>query len=184
MKRTPLKRYTPLSSGTRLKTSTLIPKPTARAKKMQFKKLIIEQYGLPSIECSRYGTAKKPTRSDILKGMLWTVFSRYIRQRDAGVCISCGMKKAYEELQAGHFAPAGGNDIELCFDEKNVNGECATCNAAFDGWHLVPMRRNLVMKYGEAVVLDIERRKDQKKAIKWDEAVYVQKILYYHNQLK
>lgn len=184
MKSTPLKRYTPLKSGGLLKRSSLKPKKTQRAKKMELKRLIIEQYGLPSIKCSRWGTAKSPSRKDILKGMLWTVFGQYIRQRDAGVCISCNMYKMYEELQAGHFAPVGGNDIELCFDEQNVNGECSTCNADFDGWHLVPMRRNLVRKYGEEAVLAIEKRREQKRVIIWDEAVYVEKIFYYYQKLK
>lgn len=184
MKRTPLNRYTPLKSGGRINRSPLKPKKTQRAKKMELKRTIIEQYGLPSLDCSRWGKAKAPTRQDILKGMLWTVFARYIRQRDAGHCISCGFPKMYEELQAGHFAPVGGNDIELCFDEQNVNGECATCNADFDGWHLVPMRRNLVLKYGEEAVLKIEQRKNAKRAIKWDEAVYVEKIFYYYQKLK
>jgi len=181
MKRTPLLRKTPLkSSGIKAPAK----KKTQRAKKMLLKKTIIEQYGLPSILCSRWGTAKSPSRSDILKGMLWNVFARYIRQRDAGICITCGSYKTFEELQAGHFAPVGDSDIELCFDEKNVNGECSTCNANFDGWHLVPMKRNLISKYGEKTVLDIERKRESKRVIKWDESVFVEKIFYYHQKLR
>ena len=151
---------------------------------MEAKRLLIEQYGLPSVPCSRWGESKSFTRTELLRGMLWYVFSRYIRQRDAGRCISCGRQKSFEELQAGHFAPVGGNDTELCFDEKNVNGECAECNAGWDNWHLVPMKRNLIIKYGEEAVLDIERRKEMKRAVKWDESVYVTKILFYHSKLK
>jgi hypothetical protein len=151
---------------------------------MELKKLIIETYKLPQLDCSRWGGAKKPSRTDILKGMLWFVFSKYIRQRDQGRCISCGNQKTYEELQAGHFAPAGGNDLELCFDEKNVNGECYTCNADFDGWHLIPMRRNLIAKYGLAAVENIEKLRGYKRCIKWEEKDYVNKILYYHNKLR
>lgn len=167
MKRTPLRRVSP-------------NKKSSRAQKMQLKKDVIEQYQLPNIECKRWGTAKKPSRTDILRGMLWTVFSMYIRLRDAGTCISCGRTKTFLELQAGHFVPVGGNDVELCFDEKNVNGECAACNADFDGWHLIPMRKNLVAKYGEDEVCELENRKAQKRAIKWEEKEYVDRIKHYY----
>ncbi len=157
-------------------------KKTQRAKKMALRKEIIKQYNLPNILCSRYGEGKNPTRTDILKGILWGVFAKWIRTRDIGVCISCGKFKTYEELQAGHFIPAGGNDVTLCFDEKNVNGECEGCNA-FDSFHLVPMRKNLIKKYGIELVESLEERKDKKLAIKLDESWYVEKILYYHRNL-
>lgn len=184
MKRTPLLRKTPLKSGGRIKSRSSKPKKSPRAKKMELKRVLREQYNLPQIDNTRWGTAKAPTRSDILRGMLWTVFARYIRHRDAGRCITCNAFKTYWELQAGHFAPVGGNDIELCFDEQNVNGECPTCNADFDGWHLIPMRRNLVVKYGEEAVRNIEKRREAKQAIKWEEGEYVKRIIYYHSQLK
>jgi len=161
-------------------------KKTQRAKKIELRKQIIAQYELTNIRCSRWGTAKKPTRTDILKGMLWTVFSQYIRQRDEGICISCGERKTYSELQAGHFAPAGGNDLELCFSEFNVNGECAQCNADFkgNGWHLILMRVNMITKYGIDVLLEIERLQGMKRSFKWDEIEYVQRIKYYSEKLK
>jgi hypothetical protein len=161
------------------------PKKSPRAKKMELKKEIIEQYGLPKIPCSRWGINKTFTRQDILKGMLWYVFSRWVRRRDNGMCIACGLPKTYEELQAGHFAPVGGNDLELCFDELNVNGECETCNADFEGggWHLVLMKPNLVKKWGQVEVDRIEQLKSMKRATKWDESVYVEKIKYYYQSL-
>lgn len=160
------------------------PKKSPRAKKMELKREIIEQYGLPMLPCSRYGMGKAPTRQDVLKGMLWHIFSLFIRLRDRDLpCIACGLMK--ENKQAGHFAPAGGNDLELCFDEKNVNGECSECNADFggDGWHLIQMRRNLLGKYGGGVVIGIETLKSQKRAVKWEEYIYVEKIKYYFNKV-
>ena len=154
------------------------PKKTPRAKKMALKKEIIETYSLPNLLCQRYGTTKGATRQDILKGMLWNVFSSYIRYRDAGKCISCAKPKTYEELQAGHFAPAGGNNIELLFMEENVNGECEPCNA-FDQFHLVRMRPNLINKWGEEKVVMIEKFEASKISTKWVEYKYVEKIKYY-----
>lgn len=186
MKRTALKRKTPLIAKTWMKTKSSKPKPkkTARMKKMEMKKLIIQQWELPNLPCSRYGEAKSFTRHELFKGMLWHVFSRYIRLRDAGKCISCGQYKTYSELQAGHFAAAGGSDIELCFDEKNVNGECSTCNADFDGWHLVPMKTNLIAKYGMNAVEQIEQIKGMKRSIKWEEEEFVQRIHHYYAKVK
>lgn len=192
MKKTPIKRgkTTLKRSGFKrayLRTknpakSTTGPKKgirkTQRAKKMELKREVIESWGLPSIPCNRWGTAKKPTRTDILKGMLWTVFSAYIRKRDAHLpCISCSEK--FDVKQAGHFVPVGGNDLELCFDEKNVNGECEGCNA-YDPFHLVPMRRNLIIKYDLETVENLERLRSQKRAIKWEEGEYAKRILHYH----
>jgi hypothetical protein len=151
---------------------------TKRAKKMLLKRTILEQYNLPSIPCSRWGLGKSPTRTDLLKGMLWSVFAKHIRRRDQGRCISCGNVRSYEELQGGHYIPVGGNDLELCFSEHNVNGECENCNA-FDSFHLVPMRKNLILKYGEDVVEHLEELQSQKRAIKWGEAQYVELINKY-----
>lgn len=89
----------------------------------------------------------------------------------------------YEELQAGHYAPVGGGDLELCFDEKNVNGECESCNA-FDQMHLVFMRKNLIVKWGIDEVERIDTQRGMLKVIKWEEIDYVDKIHYYYNKLK
>lgn len=173
----------PMKSTPLARVSKNKPKKSARAKKMELKRTIIEQYSLPMLPCSRYGLGKAPTRTDILKGMLWHIFSKFIRLRDKKLpCISCGTM--CDELQAGHYAPVGGNDISLCFDEQNVNGECPTCNADFEGggWHLVGMRKNLIAKYGLEVIETIDVRKSQKLAVKWDEQIYVDKIKYYYVQ--
>lgn len=161
------------------------PKKSKRSIKMALKRLICEQYGLPSLPCKRWGEGKSPTRYDILKGMLWHIFSLYIRLRDKDEpCISCGLMK--EGKQAGHFAPAGGNDLELCFSEDNVNGECAECNGDFrgTGWHLIQMRPNLIRKIGEEKVLQIERQESQRRVIKWEEQVLADKIKFYYKEVE
>lgn len=172
MRRTPLARK-----------SSRKPTKTNRARKMMIKREMILQYDLPNVECRRWGTGKGATRTDILRGILWNIFSRYIRQRDEGICISCNHPKIFEELQAGHYAPVGDTSVELWFDEKNVNGECNYCNA-FDLFHLVPMRVNLTKKYGDSAVIEIERIKAMKSTVKWEESDYVQRIHYYQDKLK
>lgn len=157
----------------------LKPKKSTRAKKMGQKKALCEKYGLPIIPCSRWGTAKRPTDTDLLRGMLWTVFSKYIRKRDADKpCISCG--KTVEVKQAGHYLPVGNSSVGTWFDEMNVSGECEPCNG-FDTFHLVPMRKNLIKIYGEEAIEQLETRKNQ--AIKLPEIWYVDKIKYYQGLL-
>lgn len=52
---------------------------------------------------------KKPSVAK-LKKKLWTLFSEYIRRLyshdDICECVTCGVKKHWKELQAGHFIPA------------------------------------------------------------------------------
>lgn len=51
------------------------------------------------------------------------VFSKYIRLRDGGVCITCpdGIGN-----QAGHFQSRRFNSTR--YDQENVNGQCSVCN--------------------------------------------------------
>lgn len=160
----------PLGASKRKKTVK-----STRAKKMGQKRAILEKYNLPQIPCSRWGTAKRPTDTDLLRGMLWTVFSKYIRNRDKEKpCISCS--KLVEIKQAGHYLPVGNSSVGTWFDEMNVAGECEPCNG-FDTFHLVPMRKNLIKIYGEEAIEQLEARKNQ--AVKLDEIWYVDKIRYY-----
>ena len=159
------------------------PKKTKRQKKMAMKRELIEQYELPNLECKSWGTTKGATRTDILRGMLWNVFSKFIRQRDKGKCISCGKIKTYEQLQAGHYIPVGGSSVDFWFSEVNVNGECEPCNA-WDSFHLIPMRSNLIKKYGRQIVESIERKKQQMLSVKWEESEYVQRIKVYYEKLE
>lgn len=170
------------------KRSKLAPKPkkkqkgsqTARAKKMAAKRKLCEQYDLPNIPCSRWGTAKTFTRTDLLRGMAWTVFSKYIRERDLGKpCITCSQPLQMGFIQAGHYVPVGGNSIATHFLEDNVNGECPTCNGDFNDWHLVPMRKNMVKRYGEERVEELDAMAGKKDSTKYEEQYFVDLIRKY-----
>lgn len=161
------------------KTSQKGKSSSSRAKKQEMKRKLCEQYDLPILPCSRWGTGKAPTRTDLLKGMLWTVFSAYIRNRDYSKdCITCN-QPLLGNLQAGHYVPVGNSSIALWFREDNVHGEHPTCNADFQGWHLVPMRKNLVRLYGEERVAELDALAGKKDTVKWDEPVFVEKIKHY-----
>jgi hypothetical protein len=152
---------------------------TTRAKKMGQKRALLEKYGLPSIPCSRWGTAKKPTNTDLLRGMLWYVFSKYIRERDAHKnCITCGLPLA-GDIQAGHYVPVGDSSVSMWFREDNVHGEHANCNANWNDWHLVPMRKNMVRLYGEEHINHMDSYAGRKDSDKWEESDYVDLIKKY-----
>jgi hypothetical protein len=54
------------------------------------------------------------------------IFSQYIRQRDFGVCCTCGKLFNWKEGDAGHYI----NRIHLGtrFDEHNCHFQCVACN--------------------------------------------------------
>jgi len=88
------------------------------------------------------------------------VFNRWIRERDCnwGIseCISCGIYRYYEDIQAGHYMPS--TYSELRFNELNVNSECARCNCG-DDKHLIGYRTNLIKKIGLEKVEWLESHK-------------------------
>jgi len=73
-----------------------------------------------------------------LRGVLWYVFSQYIRERDKHLpCINCNLMKP--DRHAGHYIPTGQCGWDgLVFHEMNVHSECSSCN----------MRDKRKLKYG------------------------------------
>lgn len=153
--RTPLKAKTGLSRGTGFKRKA----PVKKAKRGNFSELA-RAYGLDEGAVKR-GPKGLRYRSPVEKGICWYWFARYVRARDwtgYGRCISCDKRKTYEQLQAGHFVPAGDCGTTLLMDERNVNGECNDCNA-FDAMHLRGYERNLDIRYGSGTGETLVARK-------------------------
>jgi len=95
-----------------------------------------------------------------------TEFQRYIRKRDAELpCISCGTMTT-DLWDGGHFKKA-----ELysgvIFDEMNCHKQCRKCNR-FLGGNELNFREGLVVRYGEAYVLEIEQRAAQLRVYKYN----------------
>lgn len=95
-----------------------------------------------------------------------TVFSRYIRLRDAmpsGMfrCISCGKIKPIEQADCGHFHSR--THMGTRFDEDNCHAECRYCNR-FSADHIIGYRENLIKKIGEQrfMLLDIKAHETKK----------------------
>jgi hypothetical protein len=109
----------------------------------------------------QYKTTKKG-RYKGYKSKFWDIFSDFIRLRDFlkyGTCITCGKKFATwnDGSQAGHFLAAGNCGFSLLFDEMNINSECSYDNA-FNKNHQITMRENMVTRYGEKYVTELEER--------------------------
>ena len=108
--------------------------------------------------------------------------NEYIRLRDAGKpCISCGKVTT---LQAGHYWPVGGYD-GLRFNELNINGECAYCNA-WDKAHLIGYRKNLIKKIGlESVeALDARAEDYRRNGYKFTRSELLEIYNYYCEKIK
>jgi hypothetical protein len=73
-------------------------------------------------------------------------------------CITCGVRKYYKELQAGHFIPGRHNAI--LFDERGVHPQCFHCNmsVAVGGLNGNPRKYDAFMRktYGDGVVAELD----------------------------
>lgn len=96
----------------------------------------------------------KVLNGQVLKKKLWKVFSEYIRQRDKGICISCGKIDDWKNTDAGHYIPKTAG-LAVYFDEKNVNAQCTGCNRFRHG-NLSQYALALRRKYGETILEELE----------------------------
>lgn len=127
---------------------------------------------------------KKAPSLSTLTDKLDTVFSKYIRLRDAmpnGMfrCISCGKIKPLEQADCGHFHSR--RHMSTRFDEDNCHAECRACNR-FSADHLIGYRENLIKKIGSQryILLEVKAR-DCKK---WSHFELEQLIKYYRARIE
>lgn len=119
------------------------------------------------------------------KQKLWTIFSLYIRLRDADQngfckCISCGSVHKFNDCDAGHFIPKNkGNSVY--FLEENVHAQCRHCNSFLHG-NLYFYGKALESKIGERALKMLEIK--SKQILKYSEADYLKMISYYKEKVK
>jgi len=115
-----------------------------------------------------------------LKRILWEkYFSPYIRQRDSGVCFTCGIKKDWKKMHSGHFIPKGSySDTE--FDEINVHCQCPKCNT-FKHGNLTEYTIKMIEKYGRKKVDELRQRRNKVK--RWKVEELEELITHYSNEL-
>ena len=68
-----------------------------------------------------------------LHNKVWKLMSEYVRLKGAdqfgfNTCYTCGAKKHYKELHAGHY-----KHDKLDFDERNLKPQCVKCNKYYSG---------------------------------------------------
>jgi len=118
-----------------------------------------------------------------LKKKLDTVFSLYIRLRDAdqkGICecITCGERKHFRQMHAGHFLSR--RYLATRWDEMNVAAQCPSCNLYHQG-RQYEFSKALKLIRGEEV--PDQMLEQSKKKIKMDTHKYRELIEYYEAQI-
>lgn len=116
--------------------------------------------------------AKKAKSISKLKKDLWTVFSKWIKERDNWTCFTCHRKGKGSGMHAGHFISKSIGGVALYFNEKNVHAQCFNCNINLGGNTYV-----FGQELGEETVKELYEIK--KKIVKWKPEDYLEKIKYY-----
>ena len=81
------------------------------------------------------GKEDAASRQNLINDLDWT-FSRIVRLRAADAygnceCVTCGTKKHWSLIQAGHYQKRG--NMGLRFDFRNVRCQCKNCNEVKGG---------------------------------------------------
>jgi len=126
---------------------------------------------------------KKQKTCSQLKKQFWKVFSQYIRKRDKGQCISCGIIKDYREQDAGHYVNKSICGIELYFHPQNVHAQCRACNYYRRG-NLSLYALALQNKYGPKILEQLEVVRKLSRGAKWSREIFKGKIEEYKEKLK
>lgn len=94
-----------------------------------------------------------------LKKEAWRLVSLFIRQRGAdsrgfNTCVTCGVRKHYKELQAGHFI--GGRHNAILFEPRAIHPQCYSCNVMKHG-DQINYFRFMQRTYGDKVIEELEK---------------------------
>lgn len=100
---------------------------------------------------------KRPTIANVKK-LADDWFSLFVRLRGADYsgfvkCVTCGAKKHFRNIDAGHFQPRG--NMATRFDERNVNPQDFLCNKVRQG-EQVKHARYIDGRHGAGVSLELE----------------------------
>ena len=98
---------------------------------------------------------KKKRSVSTAKKAAWDWLSKYIRCKAAdenGVaeCVTCGARKPWKEMQAGHFVPKARGGA-VYFLEENIHVQCDVCNR-WNGGRLIEYTRFMQETYGPEMV--------------------------------
>lgn len=139
--RAPLARKTPLKGNGAGKAKT------------QLQRLIRANRAI-SGGCRKAKKRPKKLTDGQLKKRVWREFSVFVRLRGAddqgfNVCVTCGTRRFWKDLQAGHFI-RGRLNANL-FDERGCNPQCYVCNIHFQG-NVVIYYKWMLEHHGQEVI--------------------------------
>jgi hypothetical protein len=129
---------------------------------------------------SKLPKLKKQKSISKLKKELWTVFSKWIRQRDRYTCVTCGKKGEGSGIHAGHYITKAVGGLILYFDERNVHAQCYRCNIHLSG-NWTAYREFMIQTYGETIENELMNLRGV--VVKWTEYDYLQKIDFYKSKI-
>lgn len=129
-------------------------------------------------------TKSKRLTIPILQKRLDSIFSEYIRLRDANEngfckCITCSSMWRWQLIQNGHFIDR--RHIKTRYDERNCNSCCYHCNVVLRG-NLNKYRLFIIDRYGKEVLEELEAGRHSIE--KWNISDYQEKINYYSYKVK
>lgn len=114
-----------------------------------------------------------------LKSKLDKLVSEYVRRRDNGICISCGVKRNWKEMQNGHYISRSHQNTR--YDLQNCNCQCPKCNVFMSG-NYPSYTIQLQKRYGWDIVKDLKCRGDKLKS--WKQKELIDMINSYKEKLK
>lgn len=97
------------------------------------------------LRISKKKQKKGVTKLSILIKRLDKVFSEYIRQRDNGVCFTCGLQREWKYQQNGHYISRTYKNTRWL--ESNCHTQCVGCNVFRKG-NMDVYALRLIEKYG------------------------------------
>ncbi len=92
------------------------------------------------------------------------LFSEYIRRSnclagtDDALCFSCGCRKNWKEMQAGHFVKR--NHLATRYLEQNCHVQCVRCNIFLSG-NMAEYAKAMVERYGPGILNELSAQKNQ-----------------------
>jgi len=122
---------------------------------------------------------KKKKTYKRLKSDLDKVFSLFIRTRDGGMCITCGIVKPIKEMQCGHFFSRA--YLNTRWNEQNNHCQCSSCNVFRHG-NMGVYAVKMVEKYGESGLNALYAQ--SRISIKLSRADLEEKIAHYRTTLE
>lgn len=110
---------------------------------------------------------------------LWTLFSQYIRKKDADwkgfvKCFTCSVIDEWKYFDAGHCIPKSTTGSYLKYDERNNRPQCKTCNQGKGGMRK-EFEAGLKRIYGESIIIELKRYTEKSLTVQ----EYKDKIIKY-----